>query len=96
MKTAGLWLVAIPGLLFAVVTAFAQAPNATRGQALYENHCQVCHTSKVHSRAKRIPVTRADLRDIVEKWQTQEQLAWRTQDVEDVVEFLNRTQYRFD
>ena len=96
MKAAGLWLVAMPSLWLAAATAFAQVPDPARGKALYENHCQVCHTSKVHSREKRIPVTRADLREIVEKWQAQQKLTWSAQDVEDVVQYLNHTQYRFD
>ena len=41
MKAAGLWLVAMPSLWLAAVTAFAQAPDPARGKALYENHCQV-------------------------------------------------------
>lgn len=76
-------------------SAWGQVPDAPRGQALYENHCVVCHTSQVHARANRIVATRPEIRDIVEKWQVQQKLAWSAQDVEDVVEFLNRTRYRF-
>ena len=96
MRAAALWLVAMPVLLFAAANVIAQAPDPVRGQALYENHCQVCHTSKVHARAKRIPMTRADVREIVGKWQVQQRLTWSAQDVGDVVEFLNRTQYHFN
>lgn len=95
MKVIALWLVAMPGLWMASAVGFAQTPDPARGQALYENHCRVCHTSQVHTRAKRIPVTRVEVRDLVDKWQAQQQLTWSTQDVEDVVEFLNRTQYQF-
>jgi cytochrome c551/c552 len=73
----------------------AQVANAERGQALYENHCVVCHTSRVHTRVNRIAATRAEIRDIVEKWQTQEKLQWGAQEVNDVVEYLNRTRYQF-
>ena len=73
----------------------AQLPSAERGRALYENHCVVCHTSKVHMRVNRLPASRAEVHDLVEKWQAQEKLAWSTQEVEDVVEFLNRTRYQF-
>jgi len=75
--------------------AYAQVPNGERGRALYENHCTVCHTSKVHTRVNRIAVTRAEVRAIVNNWQAQEKLAWTAEDVEDVVEFLNRTRYQF-
>lgn len=69
--------------------------DAERGRALYENHCQVCHTPRVHSRANRLPVSRAELREIVDNWQRQEALGWSTQDVADVVEYLNRTRYGY-
>jgi mono/diheme cytochrome c family protein len=85
----------LPILLLTSAGASAQAPDASRGQALYENHCVVCHTGQVHARVNRIAATRTEIRDIVEKWQAQQKLLWNAQDVEDVVEFLNRTRYRF-
>lgn len=90
------WLQLLAVSMFASASTFAQMPDATRGRALYENHCVVCHTSKVHARAKRLPATRIEVRDIVEKWQTQQNLSWSSQDVADVVQFLNNTQYKFD
>lgn len=88
--------IAMTGLWLMVSVAFAQMPDAGRGRALYENHCQVCHTSKVHAREKRLPATRAEVRDIVNRWQAQQQLGWNDSDIADVVEFLNRTQYKFE
>lgn len=75
--------------------AHAQLPDTARGQALYENHCQVCHSSKVHARVNRLPVARAEVRDIVEKWQAQQKLSWSSNEVDDVVAYLNQTWYRF-
>jgi mono/diheme cytochrome c family protein len=75
--------------------AGAQVPDAGRGRALYENHCVVCHTSQVHGRVNRLAISRAEVREIVEKWQAQQKLTWGRQEVEDVVEFLNRTRYQF-
>ena len=86
-------VVALGMLLTPVVCA--QMPNADRGRALYENHCVVCHTSKVHARVNRLPVSRAEMREIVETWQAQQNLHWGAQEVGDVVEFLNRTRYQF-
>jgi mono/diheme cytochrome c family protein len=73
----------------------AALPDLERGRRLYDNHCQVCHTPKVHGRVPRLPIDRADLRAIVNAWQRSENLRWNEQDVEDVTEFLNRTRYRF-
>jgi len=81
--------------MLAATYAGAQVPSVERGRALYENHCVVCHTSKVHTRINRIPVSRAEVRDIVDGWQKQQKLTWGEQEVEDVVEFLNRTRYQF-
>jgi mono/diheme cytochrome c family protein len=89
-------------LLAAVLIAgagdgIAQLPaDAERGRALYENHCQVCHTPKVHSRADRLPINQAELRAIVDRWQQAENLRWSGQDVADVVDYLNRTRYGYD
>jgi len=66
-----------------------------RGRALYENHCVVCHTPRVHSRPNKVPVSRDELREIVERWQQAERLHWSAQDVADVVEFLGRTRYGY-
>jgi mono/diheme cytochrome c family protein len=84
------------GICLAAATAGAQVPDVARGRGLYENHCQRCHSSSVHKRVNRIPATRAEVRQLVEQWQTQQKLLWGTQEVDDVVEFLARTQYRFD
>lgn len=70
-------------------------PDPERGRALYENHCQVCHTPRVHSRINKLPISRAELQEIVDRWQREEQLRWSAQDVADVVEFLGRTRYGY-
>ena len=73
----------------------ADVPDPKRGQALYENHCQFCHTPNVHSRPNKLPLTRSELRIIVDHWQRQQNLSWSDSDTADVVEYLNRTKYHF-
>jgi mono/diheme cytochrome c family protein len=82
-------------LALAPAAAAAQPPSADRGRLLYENHCQACHTPTIHTRANRIPIDAVELREIVASWQRAENLRWRTEDIEDVVEFLRQTRYRF-
>jgi mono/diheme cytochrome c family protein len=82
-------------LTVAPAVAVAQAPSLERGRALYENHCQVCHTPQVHTRANRLPIDAAELREIVASWQRTENLRWSAEDIEDVVHFLRQTRYRF-
>lgn len=92
-----LWQVAaVAALIVLSLPASAQeVPDPVRGRALYENHCQVCHTPRVHSRANKLPIKRAELREIVDRWQREEQLRWSAQEVNDVVEFLGRMRYGY-
>lgn len=86
--------VAAAGVPLAVPAAGAQ--SLERGQALYENHCVVCHTSKVHRRYPRSAIDLEALRFIVRVWAEEQRLAWTPQDVEDVAYYLDRVHYRFD
>ena len=88
-------LTALAAATLAAAPAFAQIADVARGRALYENHCVVCHTARVHSRPNRIAITREEVREIVEHWRREQNLKWSTQDSEDVVEFLGRTRYHF-
>ena len=73
----------------------AEIPDLARGRALYENHCQVCHTPNIHSRPNRLPLNADELRDIVAHWSRQENLRWSPEEVEDVVFYLQQTRYKF-
>lgn len=83
-------------LAFAMLIASSSySADADRGRALYENHCEYCHTSKIHARPNRLPLTKNELRLIIDNWQRQENLPWTSEEVEDVVEYLNVTRYHF-
>ena len=88
-------LLALGVAVIGMSNAGAQPPDAERGRAMYENHCQFCHTAQIHSRPGKLPLTRAELRDIVNHWRRLQGLRWAEQDTEDVVEYLNLTRYRF-
>jgi mono/diheme cytochrome c family protein len=89
-------LLAAAGLGGAPAGWSAEMPNLERGRALYENHCIVCHTAKVHRRVPPLPLGEDDLRYIVKLWATQQGVRWSAEDIEDVVHYLNRTHYRFE
>jgi mono/diheme cytochrome c family protein len=74
----------------------AEVPDLERGRALYENHCVVCHTPKVHRRPAPLPLGIDDLRFIVTLWASQQGLAWSRDDIEDVVFYLDRAHYRLE
>jgi len=87
-------LLAAAGVVVAGSGWAAESPDLERGRALYENHCVVCHTAKVHRRVHPLPLHTDDLRFIVTLWASQQGLRWSRDDIEDVVHYLNRTHYR--
>lgn len=68
--------------------------TASRGQMLYENHCQRCHTSVVHVRETRRARTMKDLEDWVRRWSGELKPAWSADEINDVVDYLNRRYYK--
>lgn len=95
----GLRAAAVPAaglaLLLLGPAAGAQAADPGRGRALYDNHCQQCHESRVHLREKRKVGTRAELRRRVAGWAEHAALGWRREDVDDVTCYLERAFYDF-
>ncbi len=85
----------IASVVLALPAAAAEAPNPERGRALFENHCVVCHTSKVHRRFPPSVIDIAALHFIVKVWVEEQKLRWGPEDIEDVVQYLNDTHYRF-
>lgn len=79
-----------------VGAAHAQVADPARGKALYENHCVVCHTGKVHARPNRIVLSRRDITEVVDRWQAQQKLQWSTQEILDVTEYLSRNVYKYE
>ena len=89
-------LLAAGGLAGAPVAGAAELPDLERGRALYENHCVVCHTARVHRRPAPLPLGIDDLRFIVTLWASQQGLSWSRDDIEDVVFYLDRAYYRLE
>ena len=75
--------------------AETDTPNFERGRELYELHCQYCHTPRIHSRPNQLPLTRDELAGIVDHFRCAENLGWTPEEIDDVVEYLKRTRYRF-
>ena len=82
-------------ILLLLLYPIATAANPERGRLLYENHCRSCHESNVHIRQTQAAKSLKALRAEVVRWQEALTLQWRSEDVGDVVEYLNATWYHY-
>jgi len=85
---------ALAALAFAT-TAGATEPQATRGELLYQNHCQGCHESTLHVRTDHRATSPAEVHTWVRYWADREKLGWTNEDVLEVSNFLVARYYRF-
>jgi mono/diheme cytochrome c family protein len=85
------------GVLFALLALSApgiQAQNFERGQKLFENHCQACHTD-MHRPESRHLHSLAELRKRIDAWALHTNTGWQKDDVDDVLFYLNQSFYKF-
>ena len=74
----------------------AQSPAlASRGELLYRNHCIACHSTSVHWRERRLVTDYGSLIAQVGRWEQNTGLGWSSEEILDVVQYLNATIYRF-
>ena len=66
-----------------------------RGRLLYETHCGTCHYERVHQRIRSDVKDLADLRDTVSRWAKQTKHRFTLDEIEEVVQYLNQSHYRF-
>lgn len=86
------------GLVLACALLCVSLPagaDSVRGRTLYENHCEGCHSTRVHEREQKLPANLEELRRQVDRWQALQSLRWGADDIRDVVDYLNLTKYRF-
>jgi len=72
----------------------ASPVTGSRGQLLYENHCQECHTSVVHVRQDHRVRSREGLAHWVSHWAGELKLNWNADDINDVVDYLSERYYQ--
>ena len=89
------WRALLTTLALIVPTAQAQEVNLERGEALYRNHCNVCHESLVHIRDHPTAKTIQNLRLQVTRWAAEIDQGWGNDEIEDVLGYLDATYYRF-
>ena len=77
--------ISIFALLLVNNVAYALETNsATRGEMLYSAHCNVCHTSKIHWRDKKLANDWNSLLVQIRRWQNLLGLGWSEGDIVDV------------
>lgn len=89
-------------LLGSLVTVGAEAADATRGATLHNEQCSACHAARFGNNGNDI-YTRADhrvqslsgLHQQVNRCKNNLQIVWFDEEVDDVVEYLNNTYYKF-
>lgn len=91
------------GLLAVLLAGSAQATDMVKGEKLFKRHCQACHISLVggdgstlHTRAERKVHNLAGLTRQVNFCKDNLDLQWFDDQVESVVDYLNRQYYRFE
>lgn len=96
-KRRNTWIGALFALFCAASPALAQQ-QAPRGQLLYETYCGGCHYEKVHERprSRSLVKSQAGLRTQVMRWAPQTKYRFSSEEVEAVVEYLNRSHYKLE
>ena len=87
MRLASLLLACAP------LIAFAQDPAS--GKMLYETYCGGCHYERVHQRTRTDVRDLADLRDTVVRWAKETKRTYTLDELENIVQYLNESHYRF-
>lgn len=68
-------------------------PTAARGELLYSIHCIECHNAEIHWRDRRLARDWPSLEAQVDRWQRAARLAWTSEDIRDVTDYLGATVY---
>jgi hypothetical protein len=85
-------------LIFAafMTTASYSHADAARGQELHDKHCMKCHDTSVYTRENRRVTSQDSLVTQVKRCELNLGLRWFDNDVNDVVEYLNQSFYKFE
>ena len=79
-----------------VATSPAVVADAVRGKTLHDEQCMKCHGTEVYTRSDRFIKDREALAKQVQRCQLSAGAQWFDDDVNDVVDYLNTTFYKFE
>ena len=83
------------GLALAAPAAAQPSVEYLRGEALYKDNCDGCHTEHMHWRAEKRASDWDSLKAQVRRWQGSAGLGWPESDVMAVALYLNGRYYAF-
>ena len=92
MKTSLLTLITT-GLVMA--SSSSPAIDINHGKSLQQENCMRCHDDSMYTREERRVTTLDALKHQVQRCETNLDLAWFPEDVDDVIEYLNTSFYKF-
>lgn len=81
-------------LLFSVMNT-SQAGDIANGKKLYEEKCNACHDTRIHTRPNRIIHTYDDLVNRVKFCDNASKAGFDSKQMEDVTDYLNDAFYKF-
>ena len=89
--------------LFILLASASITSNAEDGKKLHDTHCQACHVgmtggdgSLLYTRDNRRVTSLEKLENQVRRCESNLELKWFDEDINNVVEFLNANYYHFD
>ncbi len=82
-------------LLLCFLLSYQTIAHADRGELLYETHCHACHGPKMHQRSHRIATDWRTLLLQVQRWESNIDLQWSQEEINDVAHYLNERYYGF-
>lgn len=74
-----------------------QAQGIDRGRLLYDTYCGTCHTERLHDREKSLIRSYGSLKDeVYRRADLVTNRRFSADELEDIIEFLDRSHYRLD
>ena len=83
-------------LLWASLSAGAQAQDPVLGKELYDGRCLACHKKAPYGNGPPVALTLENVRAMAKLWDSISPGAlWTRQDLDDVVSYLNQKYYHY-
>jgi hypothetical protein len=82
--------------IIAMTMSIVSLADVQRGEELHDQRCMKCHDDSVYTRDERFVTSKEALVKQVNRCALNTGTQWSDKDVNDVVDYLNATYYKFD